>query len=112
VLFVVQLATLGAAYYVLESSKSAVLPVIILAIGAFMTWLVFILLKRSEAYRDAIKKQWLWQQFAGFDVPLKWPAVLRGGKVACVILILALLVDSVFAMAIVARWVRLFPCME
>ena len=112
VLAVVQLATLSATYYVLESSKSTVLPVILLVIGAVMTILVFLLIKRSEAYRDRIKKQWLAKQFAGFDVPLKWPAVLRGGEVASVILILALIIDIVFGVETLTGLLGLFPWME
>lgn len=112
VLAVVQLATLSAAYYNLESGKSTALPIIILVIGAVMTSLVFCLVKRSEAYRDAIKEEWLESKFRGFDVPLKGAAGLRGGEVAWIIFILALIIDVVFALEIRTGLLGLFPCME
>lgn len=123
VMAVVQLATLSAAYYtrmahggkplqipylsiILGAGK--ILPVAVLALGLFMTVLVFLLIKRSEAYRDAIKDKWLSKQFKCFKVPLNnWSA--RGGFIARIIFGLAVAIDIVFGAEILSGFLGLFP---
>jgi len=98
IMAVVQTAALGAAYAA-RQDKYVCAGVLIL--GAVMTAVLFLVSKRSEAYRDAIGKKWL--SGRTICVPRKLSAPLRGKEAALVIFILCIVADILLLVEVFCR---------
>ncbi len=69
-----------------------------------MTLMLFLLVKRSEAYRDAIERLWLSSSARRMRVKRKWYAPLRGKEIAWIIVILSIIADILGVLDVLWGW--------